>query len=172
MASSGSIPSADAAARAPTGLRPRPGRLPRFRLILLTALGGALGSLARFGINALLPWDSAGFPWATVAENLTGSFLLGWLLVYLLNRRDDAADARAFFATGLLGSFTTFSALIGEGMILSEQFPVTAGVYVAISLVGGLLCAALGFRLGRILHASGAEPAHSDTAPGRGGSHP
>ncbi len=130
-----------------------------------------MGSLARFGLNALLPWDSAGIPWATVAENLTGSFLLGWLLVYLLNRRHDAADARAFFATGLLGSFTTFSALIGESMIQSEQFPVTAGVYVAITLVGGLLCAALGFRLGRVLHASGVEPSPPGTAPRRGG-HP
>lgn len=162
MSSPPTTPTADTAADSPAGLRPRPGRLPRLHLLLLTALGGALGSLARLGVNSALPWDAAHFPWATFAENLTGSFLLGWLLVYLLTPRRASAEARAFLATGVLGSFTTFSALIGESAILADNAPALTGLYAAGSAVGGLFGAALGFRLGRRLHSTraGSSPAH------------
>lgn len=164
MSSPPTTPTADTATDSPAGLRPRPRRLPRLHLLLLTALGGALGSLARLGVNSALPWDAANFPWATFAENLTGSFLLGWLLVYLLTPRRASAEARAFLATGLLGSFTTFSALIGESVILSDNTPVLTGLYAAGSVVGGLFCAALGFLLGRRLH-SASEGSSSDHEP-------
>jgi fluoride exporter len=119
--------------------------------VLWVALGGAIGSAARFGVSEAmrrLP-VLASLPWATLTVNVLGSLALGWYL-----RSAGAADAapqmRAFVAIGLCGGFTTFSSFAFEGAVLLEggQF-ARAGIYSALSLVLCVGATFAGFALGR-----------------------
>ena len=113
--------------------------------------GGLFGSAARTGISYWLPTSPGGFPLAILATNLVGSFLLGFYLA----RRERAVSARwalQFWGIGILGSFTTFSAFSLDIVhLLHDQRALTAGFYVAVSLVGGLGLALLGQRAGMAL---------------------
>ena len=117
---------------------------------LLAAAGGALGALARWGVAVALPRSSGQWPWATLVVNLSGCLLMGVLLAVLAARRPDDDRLRTFLGAGVLGGFTTFSAFAVEGAdLLRAGFPILAGAYVAVSVLGGLLAVALGIRLGR-----------------------
>ena len=78
---------------------------------LAAALGGALGALGRWGVTEALPRDPAGWPWATLLVNLTGCLVLGLLLGLVFARSPDSPWLRPFLGTGVLGGFTTFSAV-------------------------------------------------------------
>jgi CrcB protein len=112
--------------------------------------GGLIGSLVRATIFALAPTPDGGFPTATLAVNLIGSLLLG----FYLSRRQRAVVGRwslQFWAIGVLGSLTTFSAFSVEVVVLVDGGAVaTAAAYVGASILGGLFLAAFGERLGGI----------------------
>lgn len=110
---------------------------PLLQILALVALGGALGAVVRYGLSVALPALSA-----TVLINVAGSFALG-LLVGL---RPHGRWSRPFLGTGVLGGFTTFSTLAVQAV---QSDAPTAGLYVVVSLVGGLAAAALGLRLAR-----------------------
>ena len=85
-------------------------------LIGIVAVGGAIGSLARYGVSHLLPAQD-GIPVGTLVENVLGAFLLGLLLEALLRAGAENRARRAMrlgLGTGLLGGFTTYSALALE----------------------------------------------------------
>lgn len=111
--------------------------------LALVALGGALGALARAGVVAVFgdqPW------WGTLAVNVVGCLVIGYLLVVL--RGSPRADTWMPFAvTGVLGGFTTFSALALDTVVLIDTEPVMAAMYVGATLVVGLLAVPLGTRL-------------------------
>jgi fluoride exporter len=116
---------------------------------LLAALGGALGSLARWTIAQALPRSSGNWPWATLTVNLAGCLLIGVLLAVLAARRPDDEHLRTFLGTGVLGGFTTFSAFAVEvADLLRAGAPVIAAGYVAVSVIGGLIAVAVGLRVG------------------------
>lgn len=118
------------------------------RALLLVAFGGAIGAAARYGVAVWLSASMATFPWHTLAVNLIGSFLIGLALPALLNR----PAAQLLVVTGLIGGFTTFSAFSLETLSLMQAGrPGAALLYVVASVLGGLLLAALGFALGRLL---------------------
>ena len=104
------------------------------------ALGGALGSVARYACSlGAARWLGTAFPWGTLFVNVAGSFAIG-LLAALLDRRRpparSASDARAFLMVGVLGGFTTFSSFSLE--TLSSRAPARSarrGANVALSLV-------------------------------------
>lgn len=112
---------------------------------LWVALGGAIGSVARFAISIGLPLQSARFPWATFTVNMLGSLLIG-VAFALLYSRVDAYSARLFIVTGFLGGFTTFSAFSLEALLLlqQEQWIVLVS-YIVASIAFGLMAVALGF---------------------------
>lgn len=113
----------------------------------LVALGGALGSLARWGLAHVFP-----SPWATLAANVSGCFLIGLLAGWLFVRRP---RLRLLCGVGLLGGYTTFSThLLDAHDLLGE--PARAAAYVGATLVGCLLAAAAGLTVGRRL--PGARP--------------
>lgn len=116
----------------------------------LVGLGGAVGSIARYGVGlALSALLGATFPWGTLAVNLSGSFAAG-VLLGIGDARGLAAPARLLMITGFLGGYTTFSAFAAESVRLAEQQGlVAAGVNVAANLAIGLLAAAVGLGLGR-----------------------
>jgi CrcB protein len=114
--------------------------------------GGALGGLCRYGMAQLIPVGPTGFPWATFWTNISGSLLLGVLLVVATERFPSSRYVKPFFATGLLGAYTTFSTLTVEtDLLLGDGAALTALVYCAASLVAGLAAAWAGICLGRAL---------------------
>jgi CrcB protein len=121
--------------------------------ILLAISGGAMGgATARYELATVIPVPSGGFPWATFWTNVSGSLVLGFLLVLLIERFPPTRYARAFAGTGFLGAYTTFSTFSVEtDVLLKEGHPATAAVYVVASLVVGVTLAWLGVLLGRRL---------------------
>ncbi len=117
---------------------------------VLAAVGGALGALARWGVDAALPSPAPGWPWATLLVNLTGCLLLGVLLGAVLPRFPRHAWLRPLLATGVLGGYTTYSTFAVDVVRLVDAGAVgTAAGYVVASVVGGVLATAAGVRLGR-----------------------
>jgi len=114
---------------------------------LYVAVGGMLGVLARFGIGRLTLHHEA-LMWSTVAINLAGSFLLGLLTAEHWFSR----DVREGVGVGFLGGFTTFSTFSVQAVLeVDAGEPVTAIVYVVVSVAGGLVAATAGYALGRWL---------------------
>lgn len=121
------------------------------RLIALVAAGGALGSVARYGLSGLL--TRGPFPWGTFVVNFSGTFLLVLLYVLAMDRGYLSVDWRTFLFVGLFGGYTTFStfgletiALLREGQPLLASLNV--GLNAGLCLAGGLLAAALGQLVG------------------------
>ena len=75
--------------------------------LLWIALGGAIGSVARGLVGWIVPLGR--LPWATLAVNVTGSLLIGWLLARLTPLNEDTLGAHSFWVVGVCGGFTTFS---------------------------------------------------------------
>ena len=120
---------------------------------LLVALGGALGSMARYGVGLavgrLAP--GAGWPWATLTVNLGGGLAMGLLVGWLGLRGGVGQDGvRLFAAVGLLGGFTTFSAFSLETALMIErrQFAL-AGGYITASVVLSIATLFVGLMVAR-----------------------
>ena len=111
--------------------------------VVLVALAGAAGALARHGVGSAVGPRS--FPWATLGINLLGSFLLG-LLVKLAADRGWPDSTTLPLGVGFLGAFTTVSTFSVETQTLLRADRVaTAGAYVAASVLGGVVAATLGY---------------------------
>lgn len=120
-------------------------------VLAVIALGGMCGATARYGIARLLPITDGGFPWATFVENVSGSFLLGLLLVLLLERFPPSRYLRPFLATGILASFTTMSTYqLETALLFKDGHPFTGAVYALGSLAAGLAAAYAGILAGRL----------------------
>jgi CrcB protein len=115
-------------------------------LALTVAIAGATGVLARYGISNAFHGDS--LPWATVAINVVGSFLLGMLVELPLSWVSQ--DARTALGVGFLGGFTTFSTFSVQAFLDVEAGePMKALAYVAASVVLGFGAAAAGYFFAR-----------------------
>jgi CrcB protein len=144
---------------APTVGEPQAGRgrtrLPeRFQpdVILAIAAGGALGAPARYEVAQLISVAPGGFPWATFWTNLSGAFVLGFFLTLVIERLPPTRFLRPFAAVGFLGSYTTFSTLAVETVLLVKDGHVALGVgYTLASVSAGLALAYLGIVLARLL---------------------
>lgn len=114
----------------------------------LVAAGGALGATGRFLLSGWMTrLAGTGFPWGTLAANLLGSLLAGFILVWLEGRGPSALLWRAFLMVGVLGGLTTYSALMVELYLMQRGGgPHWGGIYLAASLVGGLGLLWLGMR--------------------------
>ena len=117
--------------------------------IFLIAVAGAAGALTRYGIATAIGVRS--FPWATLAINLTGTFVLGMLLTASI-QRGWPENTVIPLSVGFLGAYTTFSTFSYETFTLgrADRF-VSAALYVAVSVVGGLLAACAGYVLAKRL---------------------
>jgi len=116
--------------------------------VLAVLVGGVLGTGLRLGIDALLPHGNDGFPWSTLLINVAGSFALGMLVARFWPVAPEWL--RFGLGTGLLGSFTTFSAVVVSAFLLTlTGEPVLALIYLLTTLVAGIGAAFLGLRIGR-----------------------
>lgn len=114
--------------------------------VLLVALAGVLGVLARYGISSAVHGDA--LPWATVGINVAGSFLLGVLVVIDWF----SLETRTALGVGFLGGFTTFSTFSVQAVLDYEAGELwTAVTYVVASVVLGIVAAATGYVAGRAL---------------------
>lgn len=111
---------------------------------LLVGLGGALGSMARYGVGRFALTQlgpNSVLPWGTLAVNVIGSFLIG-LCLHLLPREH---VLRLLLVTGFLGGFTTFSAFSIETLgLLRAPSPLYGFIYIAASVLLSLGAAFLG----------------------------
>jgi fluoride exporter len=124
----------------------------RWDLLLVIALGGAVGSLARWGLSLAWPTQPGHLPWATVVANLSGCLFLGVLIVLVLEVLPTSRYVRPFLGTGVLGGYTTFStAMLDVRTQLVGGHPGSAGAYLAGSLVFGLVAVWLGMVCARLV---------------------
>lgn len=117
---------------------------------LLVLAGGSIGSLTRYLTTLAVNEKYDGrFPLATFLINVTGSFLIG-LLVVLLDREDIFhPNYRPLLVTGFLGGFTTFSSFEWEMFALGRSTPPLALLYGLSSVVAGFAACWLGATIGR-----------------------
>lgn len=118
---------------------------------LVIAAGGALGALARYAVALALP--AAGFPWATLLVNVSGSLAIGVLMVLLTEVAGRPHRlARPFVGVGLLGGYTTFSTYAVDAHLLAGSGALgAAALYVIGTVVGALLAVEAGMALTRLL---------------------
>ena len=116
--------------------------------VLLVALGGAVGSVARYSVGfAAARWFGLGFPWGTLTVNIVGGLAMGVLAARVGPEQE---NLRLLLGVGILGGFTTFSAFSLETVRLMEQGPAPAMLYVSASLILSVGACWLGYSLGRI----------------------
>lgn len=133
-------------------------------------VGGALGSLLRHGLLQLAPPGTAG----TLAANVLGSFVLGWLLRTLEHRGGSGPDVdprteslRLFAGTGVLGGFTTYSALAAQVVALGAAGTLPAAAVAAALGIGSVLLGVLAALVGwRVAGRRGPAPSRAEPAGG------
>jgi CrcB protein len=121
---------------------------------LAVAVGGALGSMARHGVNV---WFAhvleRAVPWATAAVNLSGSLLIGLLAALIATGRLQLSPpARTFVFVGILGGFTTFSSFMLDTFTLGHGGEHALAFWnVALQTALGLVAVWLGFKFGHAI---------------------
>ncbi len=123
-------------------------------VLVAIAIGGFLGSLGRYELG--LTWAAAPghLPWATFTVNTSGAFLLGLILTILVDRIRPPRWARPFLGVGLLGGWTTMSTFAVESdLLVKGGYVGMAVVYVAMTVVVGLLVTWLGIKVAEALPA-------------------
>jgi len=112
------------------------------KLLLLASAGGAIGAGLRFLVNQGFAMRGlTSFPWATLTVNVVGGFFMGLVMTLVMERFGGSPEIRTFFATGILGGLTTFSAftlevsqMIGAGGLASPKLFVYVAASVLLSL--------------------------------------
>jgi fluoride exporter len=118
--------------------------------LIAVAVGGAVGSAARYGTGELLPRSPDGFPWPTLVVNVVGGCLLGLLVAGAPKTGPAARYRQAFWGVGVLGGFTTFSAVTVEVVDLTSAGRAAAAFgYLSLTVAGGLVAVRLGLVAGR-----------------------
>ena len=117
--------------------------------ILLIAMFGAAGTLARYGLQGLVQLRAGStFPYGTLIVNLTGCFFLGLIGQFTLNRLVISPDWRVAIAVGFFGGYTTFSTFEYESYdLLSRELRLAAAAYIGLSVFLGLVAVQLGVML-------------------------
>jgi CrcB protein len=122
------------------------------RTAVAIGVAGALGALARYGIDGAVARRATAFPWGTFTVNVSGSFLLGLVFTLFGERFAVAPWVRAAIAIGFLGAYTTFSTLSLETYrLLETRSYALAAADLLGSIAAGLVALYGGVVLGRTL---------------------
>ena len=126
--------------------------LPDWQAWAAVAAGGLLGTELRYAAGLAFPETTGAIPWTTLVINVVGSFVLAALTTFWIDRPRTAFWLRAGLGPGLLGSFTTFSAVVfSVDQQFRGGFHGTWLAYLGLSLALGLGSAAAGWKTGKAL---------------------
>ena len=110
-------------------------------MALIVGIGGFIGAVLRFSVHTAVPADK--FPWGTLAVNIIGSFILGYMFfAYALNGQL-SNEWRVFLGVGVLGAFTTMSTFSVETMELFQNNETASAMTNILLNVGGSILAVL-----------------------------
>lgn len=114
--------------------------------IALIGAGSFIGGAARYLVSLMMKGISKGFPWATLAANLLGCFLIGLLWGVFSRSASEGSNWALFLTVGFCGGFTTFSTFSKEALMMLQagNFWGFAG-YVGISVIAGIALVASGY---------------------------
>jgi len=119
---------------------------------LAVAVGGLIGTGLRLACALAFPHGDGDFPIETLLVNLVGAFVLGWLVGGLWTRPTMPTWIKAGLGSGVIGSFTTLSAVMASLIVLTGAGEAwLAALYLLVSVVGGLALAAAGLRIGSLI---------------------
>lgn len=123
------------------------------RLFWSIAVGGAVGCLSRYYATQFIQQRvGPSFPAGTLVINITGSFLLGFLMRYALQSAAMSAETRAMLTTGFCGGYTTFSTFSYETALMIEDGEYgRAALYIGSSVAGCVIGTFLGFAAANFL---------------------
>ncbi|SCX28582.1 fluoride efflux transporter CrcB [Agrobacterium rosae] len=121
--------------------------------IALVAIGGALGSIARYLVGV---WSvrlaGPNFPWGTLTVNVVGAFLIGLTVEVIARRFDASSEMRVLLVTGVIGGFTTWSSFTLDAVVLFERGEIgLSALYLGASLLVSFAAIFAGLALGRAL---------------------
>lgn len=119
---------------------------------LAVAVGGLIGTGLRLAFDLAFPHGDGDFPIETLLVNLVGAFALGWLVGGLWTRPATPRWLKAGLGSGVIGSFTTLSAVMASLVVLTGAGEAwLAALYLLVSVIGGLALAAAGLRIGSLI---------------------
>lgn len=131
---------------------PKTSWMPRAGAWLAVAAGGLVGTELRYVLGLVFPELPGSIPWTTLSINVAGSFILAALTTVWMARPPTPFWLRAGLGPGLLGSFTTFSAVVFSlDQLVREGQHVVWTAYLGLSVVLGLAAAGLGWRTGKLV---------------------
>src|SRR5262245_16921070 len=115
------------------------------------AVGGAVGALSRYGVDRVIEQRVvSAFPWSTFVVNVTGCFVVGFVIAALVDRGNAPDWLRAALVVGFCGGYTTFSTFAQETLDLVESHDLAVALLnVSASVLVGILAVLGGARLGR-----------------------
>ena len=123
--------------------------------IFAIALGGALGTLARFLLDTSFNEPSSHFPTTTLLINLSGSLAIGLLVPLVEKATPRATLVRPFLIVGILGGWTTYSTFAVDAVTLvKDGRAATSVIYLVVTLIGGTALVVLGSAGGRRIAAT------------------
>jgi CrcB protein len=113
-------------------------------IVTAVALGGALGSVARYFVSTIQSPTWIGFPYAIFTVNVSGGFIMGVLTELMALKFNVSSEVRAFLTTGIMGGYTTFSTFsLESALLIQRQAYITATGYVvgsALLSIAALFC--------------------------------
>ena len=121
--------------------------------LLSIAIGGGLGSVARFVISReMANWLGNYLPYGTLTVNIAGSLALGWFITFFINRPELSIAIRLGLTVGFLGAFTTFSTFSFESLQLLLDGAVWRAIFnVVLNATACIGMCYLGMHLARMM---------------------
>ena len=117
--------------------------------IVALAIGGSLGTVLRYLLSEGAKRFANTIPMGTLLVNLLGSFLIGFLIAFFINRQELSESQRSLWITGFLGGLTTFSTFAFESWQLLNTNYLYGILYLISSVAGGILAVIIGFSIAK-----------------------
>ena len=124
-----------------------------YKIIAAVAVGGAIGSVARFVTSKIALYFFGGLlPWGTLMVNILGAFIIGLCVEWMALRHGAFSNVHAFLVVGILGGYTTFSSLAMEiGLMIERNELMQAFLYGFMTFGLGLTALFIGIYAGKLV---------------------
>ena len=126
----------------------------KWGVVVAVAMGGAIGSVARYFVAQVQSPSWTGFPYGIFLVNVSGGFIMGVLVELMALRFSVSPEVRAFLTTGVLGGYTTFSTFSLESALLIQKGAmINATTYIVGSAILSIVALFCGLYLVRAIYA-------------------